>query len=262
MEFYMKIENGTIIAVTKDDLKNGILEIPLGVKKIGDAACFGLEELNYVDFPRPNTVTKIGKGSFASCPNLHFINIPEGMQSIAGDAFAQCINLKQAYLPTSLEVIDFNAFTRCYSLESINLQNVTFIGKDAFKDCVSLKKVYCEKITMVQEGCFENCVNLEEVDLTSRVLYIRDKAFSNCMSLKKVFFAPIKSVKNYTRGLQSIGAFAFANCQALEEIEIPETVLNLGFKAFDGCKKLKKVHTILDNDRLKQVGLSNAEIVK
>ena len=52
----------------------------------------------------------------------------------------------------------------------------------------------------------------EHVIIPKNVTSIRENAFSDCKSIKKVtFLAPV----------QTIGEFAFNNCDALEEVHVP-----------------------------------------
>lgn len=261
----MKIENGVLTNVTKEDLMNGILDIPVGVKKIGDLACFDLLELKYVTFPRPNTVKEIGEGAFCNCANLDFINIPEGTEKIGARAFCRCTSLTSVFFGESLKYVGESAFERCYMLGLAVLENVEQIKASCFKDCATLKDVYIKNAKEIPAKCFENCTHLEKVIISPNVIKIGEKAFYECSSLKNVFFEPIKNVKNYTQGLQKIGDHAFGWCTRLEEIEIPETVLEIGAWAFKGCKSLKKIKTAIGSEKFNFCKLDNSanvEIIK
>ena len=261
----MKIENGVLLDVKKEDLENTLLVIPYGVTKIGDLACFDLLELKYITFPIPNTVKEIGEGAFCNCANLDFINIPEGVEKIGDRAFCRCTNMNTAFLSPSVKYLGDSAFERCYSLSMISVKNVEEFGTNCFKDCVSLKDIYIKHAKEISPGCFENCTHLENVRISPNVTKISEKAFFECSSLNEVKFKPIKSVKDYTQGLQKIGNFAFAWCTHLEEIEIPETVLEIGAWAFKSCKNLKKIKTELGAESFSFAKLdfdSNVEITK
>ena len=65
----------------------------------------------------------------------------------------------------------------------------------------------------------------EHVIIPKNVTSIRENAFSDCKSIKKVtFLAPV----------QTIGEFAFNNCDALEEVHVPslQMWLDIDFQGF------------------------------
>ena len=261
----MKIENGVLSEVKKEDLKNGILEIPLGVKKIGDLACFDLLELKYVTFPRPNTVKEIGEGAFCNCANLDFINIPEGTEKVGARAFCRCTSMTAAFLGSSVKALEESAFERCYALGMALIENVEKFGERCFKDCVNLKDACINSAKEIPAKCFENCTLLEKVVISPNVTKISEKAFFECSSLKNVIFEPIKNEKDYTQGLQKIGDLAFGWCTHLEEIEIPESVLEIGAWSFKSCKNLRKIKTKLSTESFAFAKLdydANVEITK
>lgn len=261
----MKIENGVLLEVKKEDLKNDLLVIPFGVTKIGDLACFDLLELKYITFPIPNTVKEIGEGAFCNCANLDFINIPEGVEKIGARAFCRCTSLNTAFWGRSLKQLGESAFERCYSLSMISLKNVEEFGNRCFKDCVALRDVYIRDAKEIPAKCFEDCTHLKDVLISPNVTKIGEKAFYECSSLTNVEFEPIENVQNYTQGLQKIGNHAFGWCTHLEEIEIPETVLEIGAWAFKSCKNLKKIKTELGSENFNFAKLdvdSQVEITK
>lgn len=261
----MKIENGVLSEVKKEDLMNGILDIPVGVTKIGDLACFDLLELKYVTFPRPNTVKEIGEGAFCNCANLDFINIPEGTEKVGARAFCRCTSLTSVFFGESLKYIGVSAFERCYALGLVVLENVEQIEPSCFKDCVTLKDAYIKNAKEIPANCFENCTHLEKVIISPNVIKIGEKAFFECTSLKDVYFEPIKNEKDYTQGLQKIGDLAFGWCTHLEEIEIPESVLEIGAWSFKSCKNLRKIKTKLSSESFAFAKLdydANVEITK
>ena len=64
------------------------------------------------------------------------------------------------------------------------------------------------------------------------IRYINDDAFENCNRLQQVVLP--KTVIH-------IGAWAFYRCQALENIVVPASVTTIGDYAFSNCKALKSI---------------------
>ncbi|MBR7182068.1 MAG: leucine-rich repeat domain-containing protein [Clostridia bacterium] len=89
---------------------------------------------------------------------------------------------------------------------------------------------------MVTDGCailtgYEGNANLINIPATLdgyRVVAIGERAFEG------------KSPLSVTvpDGVESIGWFAFYNCQSLVDITIPESVTSIGYAVFDGCASL------------------------
>lgn len=146
--------------------------------------------------------------------------------------------LKTIILPEKLEgIVGYNRIMRPTFWECKNIENVVFpstlkeIGAYSFQDCTSLKRaVLPASITSIDSGVFYGCSALKEVVLPNTITSIRDYAFFECMSLKKV---------NLEEGLITIGAKAFSG-SALETIEIPDTLEDLGKDAFAHTKAIKE----------------------
>ncbi len=133
----------------------------------------------------------------------------------------------------------FRSFSRLELLwigctESSNVSKIS-IGRSAFSSMDNLKYVYIGKgVTSIGDYAFENCDNLKRVifhngasDLTS----IGDSAFNSCTSLTSFDFPD---------SLTYIGGWAFQS-SGLTEVNIPNSVTELGELAFAECGNLTKV---------------------
>jgi len=90
----------------------------------------------------PNTVTHIGKGTFAECGELVSIKLPTGLLSIGESAFVDCWQLEKVSLPAQTRVIGPCAFQGCINLYQVKLNKaLEAIGEDAFDDCESLETI-------------------------------------------------------------------------------------------------------------------------
>ena len=159
----------------------------------------------------PDGVTSVAAGAFMNSLSLERAIFPDGMTEIAPEVFKGCVNLKILSLPDDLETIGDGAFANCASLESLNLgESVSVIGEGAFMGCAALNDVMFPFYGLKSIG---------------------GRAFFGC--------AP-KSL-DLPRTLETIGAEAFADCAALEEIILPDTLCSVGERAFDGCFALKHV---------------------
>ena len=64
-------------------------------------------------------VSALGEKSFAWCPSLLDVTIPEGITSIGDYAFLYCTGLAAVFMPDSLTDIGRNPFTACSALADI-----------------------------------------------------------------------------------------------------------------------------------------------
>ena len=94
---------------------------------------------NCVNYIIPNSVTKIGDGTFCGCESLQSVTIPNSVTSIGNGAFIRCYSLQSVTIPNSVTSIGDGAFYGCYSLQSVTIPNsVTKIGNGAFNECTHL----------------------------------------------------------------------------------------------------------------------------
>lgn len=88
-------------------------------------------------------------------------------------------------------------------------------------------------VTSIAEGAFEN-VMITAVSIPASVKNIHNLAFKSCSQLQTVTFAEGSA-------LASIGDNAFAGCQKLSSLQLPEGVTEIGRAAFNGCRALREV---------------------
>lgn len=112
-----------------------------GIEIIGERAFSLCTNLRNVRLP--NTLKAWGKTSFGWCSSLVEVTIPEGIKEIPASAFLECSSLQKVTLPTTVRTIGDSAFQGCESLYEINLpEGLETIGSSAFRQCFSLKNMY------------------------------------------------------------------------------------------------------------------------
>ena len=74
-------------------------------------------------------------------------------------------------------------------------------------------------------------ISITHVQFHPSVTVVNDRAFV-CCRLREVVL---------NEGLQKIGYKAFQNCELLQSINLPSTVIEIGDWAFDGCYNLRKL---------------------
>ncbi len=115
---------------------------------------------NITQIVLPDTITYIGKRSFAGLTSLSKIKLPKNLERIATRTFARCEKLKKIDIPNKVEDIDKSAFVYCKKLNRIHIEkgNKNYIEKgdvilkSDMKTVFSLSNV---KKTLNIPGCVE-----------------------------------------------------------------------------------------------------------
>ncbi|NCA68138.1 MAG: leucine-rich repeat domain-containing protein, partial [Clostridia bacterium] len=156
-------------------------------------------------------------------------------------------------LPSSIKVLGNNAFT--YSqISSINLpHNLTEIKYSAFEDCQNLESIIIPAgVTILDSSVFEDCTRLNEVNILGDITEISSRAFSQCYCLKRIN-SETDGVFNLNFSLVKIEDEAFRCCDAMEEVNIAETVTQIGSEVFSQCLTLAAIHVDEDNTEYKSI---------
>ena len=224
----------------------------------------------------PSTLTTIGDHAFSSCKSLRRIVIPNSVTIIDSCAFSLCSKLTSVSLPSGLEKISLSCFMNCESLESITIpEGVTRINGGAFRNCSSLKSISVPStVTNMEPYALAYCTSLRTVELPNNitelsvrtfvgskkaVIYVEgdtdtetlleDEKISHCIAYgggialfcRRVNFTVsevhIPSVL-FGHTVTGISPHCFETVGGLEVITIPETVINIGYKAFKDCRDL------------------------
>ena len=163
----------------------------------------------------PETLETIGFGAFENS-SLEEISFDENSNilSIGYRAFYGADALTEITIPASVVSIDYYAFAMCESLETV---------------------IFAEgsMLTGVYEGAFYGCTRLKNILLPDSVREISDFAFYGCTSLTEL---PVSE----TNRLLGIYSYAFAYT-GIEELTLPETLVDLGEYAFRGARLTKVV---------------------
>ena len=195
------------------------IELPDTITEIGDSAFKSCKNLNKVIIPE--SVTKIDGDAFAECSGLVDIKMHEGINTIGSRAFYKCDRLLDIVIPDSVEKIEFEAFRGCDKLENIKLsENLTIVGYGVFGDCKSISKIEIPKSLKKFDGTWGSGTNLSY------------GAFGGCRNLKTV---------NFEAGSTIVCAALFMGCDGIEEIELPDTITEIGDSAFKNCKNLDRI---------------------
>lgn len=161
---------------------------------------------------------------------------------IAGRAFSDCANLTSITLPEGILGISEDAFFSCKLLTDVNIpDSVTYVGKSAFnyKSEALLCSIY-ENVRYLgnQQNPYLYLLRIADESLTTYTIHpdtriIAGFAFENAENLTYV---------EIPEGVVRIGEKAFEGCDAFSSVTIPNSVTYIESYAFKGCKGLTEVN--------------------
>ena len=202
---------------------NGLREIIVeeGVTKVGDYAFAGINDLKKVTLA--SSVKEIGEYAFQYCPITEFT--APGVEKVGPYAFENCDQLKSISLENAL-LIQRSVFVNCHALESVNLPAVNTIAVEAFYNC---KALLFSNVTL-GDNCTQ--IDVNAFDMSSDPGLLTNEG---CVYIGKYLikvYSDISGRFEIKDGTIGIAAEAFAACQNIREIIIPDSVQWIGDRAF------------------------------
>lgn len=231
-----EISDTTLSALTDAGKTLETVTVPSGITEIANAAFDGSNaSIIYI----PASVTTIGESAFEGNTSLKQVIYLESDTAAYADEVSQ------------LQTIGARAFYGCTSLEEITIpENVTAIGYYAFYNTTAVTKInyratVCDVVSSDDEFNYifyqtGNSGDGITVNISVNVTKIPMKLFQPYNSVDT---SPkiVKVLFEEGSVCSSIGANAFAYCNELAEITIPENVTTIGEHSFNSCKSLESV---------------------
>lgn len=232
---------------------------PATLKEISCSCFFLCENLKSVHIP--GNVKTLGSYSFSCCFSLEEVVLQDGLEVIGRDAFSSCRNIKQIALPSSLTTIGESAFQGVPFKYIALPKSVQKIGEGAFADgdgktkatFLVAKNSYAERY-VIEHGykyhtldCKEGSASTENVydgtlfvagklDKTLKVgddtKRIAKEAFKNCEKIETV---------ELPGSLLEIQDYAFAGCTSIKSLKFANGIERIARGAFQGCKKIERL---------------------
>lgn len=195
------------------------------IKAWAFSGCTGLKSVTL-----SNGIMSIGNSAFSGCTGLESITIPDSVIEIGEEAFDGC-NIKKLNITEGSKAVTGTIVVCKDTLEEVNIPNsVTNIAAGAFSDCKNLVGITIpDSVESIGIGAFKNTRYYnDDSNWDNDVLYI-----SNCLIENRNKDCESYAIKN---GTKVIADYAFAYCEQLRNITLPDSIRNIGKYAFTHCR--------------------------
>ena len=149
--------------------------------------------------------------------------------------------IENLIIPDDVTSIGNYAFSGCSYLNFVTIhENVNSIGVLAFEGCSNLTTITIpEAMKNIGSNAFGGCSELTVVRLESKAILSASRTAST--SMKSIFGGQVKEFV-IGNSVESIGNYAFSECENLMSVTIPSSVTSIGKSAFEGCNSLTSVN--------------------
>ena len=247
--------------------RNTTVEIPESVNFIGEGV---FEESTVQNVSWPEQVTSLSMRAFHGCQFNSFV-IPDNIETIESEAFGSCTGLQTLYIPKTVSVIKANAFANAYNLTDIyfagtqeewnaitvysgndDLQNATihFDSKYTIMTgthgtnlrwtldnegnlTISGSGEMTQPVSGGQYPWYRYRGKIKHVTIDEGILSVSASAFADCNNMTEI---------ELPNSMTTIGSYAFSLCESLETVRIPGNVTTIEEGAFSVCSKLKTLY--------------------
>jgi len=198
-----------------------------GVTSIGDYAFSACSSLTSVDFSENSKLTSIGDYAFRDCTSLTSVTIPDSVTSIGSYAFRGCTSLTNAIIGNKVSVIGSSAFTQCESLVILCKATNKPSGWESIWYDLSTPVVW----GVISKGTTGN--GFEWANTQSGLVITKYSGSDT-----------VVDIPNTINGVDvtSILEKAFYQNTAITSLTIPNSVKNIGKKAFCNCLAMEKIY--------------------
>lgn len=160
--------------------------------------------------------------------------------AIPASKYINNTELSEVIIPDSVTTINNYVFRGCTNLSYINLENIKTINTMAFENCfknVSFS-INDPNLTSIGSGVFYGS-GIVKIENLGKITSIPNHVWAD--SAYKGAFAYCNKLENVVlpNTLKTIGSYAFYNCTNLKTIDLPSTITTINESIFLNCTKLE-----------------------
>lgn len=231
-----------------------------GYKVVGvaDNAFVGHNEIKKVIMP--NTLEYVGERAFYNCTSLASFSWSKNLTDVGVDAF-----LNTAFYSNLLKddkaMYDLPSGLLIYVGKNYFEPNTALVNGDATEEQInniktkygatSIKKFSDLKVKNICSGSFKNNDKICYIDLPQEVDEIANATFENCSNLKGIDGTHAK--------LTQINKRAFANCEKLKDIILPNNLTVLGDEAFYNTGLVDSIPNVSNVEKIGEYVFANCK---
>lgn len=223
----------------------GLRTVKSQAKNVGEA--FRGMAIETLDLTGTETIAAY---AFSNCDKLRSVTLTESLKSIGNYAFQNDSLLTSITIPASVTTMGHRIFLNCKGLESATILN-SIIELDEFSGCTELKNVtFSDNLLTIGVTAFTDCVSIETLTIPVSVTSISTSSFKGMTGLRTLNFHAKTVPAAFNKfsietldltGVESITAYAFANCDKLRSVILAESLKNIGNNAFQNDSLLTNI---------------------
>ena len=257
---------------------SGSLDFPDGLEYIGNSAFnnttygwdhpnsggYGTDDESPVVFNNltgtlnlPTSLKYIGEEAFANCDFTGSLVLPESLEYIGRSAFEGCSNLTgELHLPNSLKYLGDGAFGKMTNIRGkLEIPNqLTEIS--GFNGLKINSVIFNDILNRINDSAFTGTTLTGVLRIPETVTYIGNSALAETKLTNIIFPSKLEFIEpNVCRNnkflqdtisippmVESIGEYAFANCEKIEALVLPSKLSLIRNGAFENCFSLNYIH--------------------
>ena len=170
-----------------------------------------------------------------------------GMKNLPAYALYDCNKLECLRLSETVETVGAFALYNCKSLLAVNVDGLMSLDTYALADCSALTRLdFGTRLTKIGFAALEGCGGLRRMTLP----FIGGSATENTYLSYLFGAADVEFSKGYippylfeitVTAATSLDDCAFYECHTLMHVKLPETLAQIGTRAFAGCVRLEEI---------------------
>ena len=227
------------------------------LKRIGAFAFGGCGNLRRAVIP--DSVETVGDSAFIRCASLVSVTVGASVEKVPANAFSGCSSLTDVTLSENCRDILSYAFSGCSGLTRIDLSHIARIESLAFQNCALTAVSFGKELNVLQTHAFYGCSSLSAVSFdetasprSMSALSMRGTPYYDSLpdGLCTMFGGTLLMNKGtysgatleIPEGVKTVADLAFDASPSLSSVTFPSTLETIGAFAFRDCNKLTSVY--------------------